>query len=290
MWVARVLNSIALIGKVQRQSRDIVCQRVIFGYIQAELHSGTYYHAMKNNKSQNSAWIASIFLGLFVNSALGQKLTFSTFEGSPGQEMSALILEEAYASIGIEIEVQRYPGLRSLKTANQGLVDGELSRFKAFRYDFPNLIPVPVPVNHLSGTAFSKNDKIELRDWGSLRGYNIGITRGMKFAEQGAAGMTIIRANSHKQLFKMLDAGRVDVAINPLINGVVIINQLKLEGIHALEPTLTHIDLYHFLHKRHAALIPQITAAVQKMQASGRIEEIRNDFFRGISSQLAPSN
>ena len=131
-----------------------------------------------------------------------------------------------------------------------------MSRVKAFERDYPNLIPVPVPVNHLQGTAFSKNGGIELRGWESLRGYTIGITRGMKFAERGTAGMVIIK-------------------------------KLKFEGIHALEPPLVRVDLYHFLHKRHAALVPKITESIRKLEASGRIEEIRKQFFQGIAK--APS-
>lgn len=219
---------------------------------------------------------------LFAAPAQAEKLTLSAFEGSPGQDMSAVILQEAYASMGFEIEVRRYPGLRSLKTANEGYVDGELSRVRAFEKDYSNLVRVPVPVNYLAGTAFSKIEDLELRGWESLNGYTIGITRGMKFAERGTAGMSIVYANSHKQLFQLLDKGRVDVAINPLVNGLAIIQQLKLEGVRALEPSLVHIDLYHYLHKRHAALVPQITATIQEMKASGRIDEIRGQFFQSV--------
>ncbi len=240
---------------------------------------------MAENKSLKFTWAALIAFGLYATAAQGGRLTFATFEGSPGQEMSALILEEAYASLGIEIEVLRYPGLRSLKIANEGDVDGELSRVKAFEQDYPNLIPVPAPVNQLRASVFSKNREIELRGWESLRGYTIGITRGMRFAERGADGMTIIRANSHEQLFQLLDKGRVDVVINPFVNGLVIIKKLKLEGIHALEPPLVHIDLYHFLHKRHLALVPRITDSLRQMDASGRINEIRNQFFQDIAEE-----
>ena len=242
---------------------------------------------MLQKKLLRFTWAALIIFGFHATAAQGARLTFSSFEGSPGQEMSALILKEAYASIGIEVEVIRYPGLRSLKTANEGGVDGELSRVKAFERDYPNLILVPVPVNQLQGTAFSKNGGLELRGWESLRGYTIGITRGMKFAERGTDGMAIVRANSHEQLFQLLDKGRVDVAINPFVNGVAIIKKLKLEGIHSLEPPLVRVDLYHFLHKRHAALVPKITDSIRKLEASGRIDEIRKQFFQDIAE--APS-
>lgn len=234
---------------------------------------------MTIDKPRKLTWIVPLVFGLFATAAQGEKLTFSAFEGSPGQDISALILDEAYASIGIEIEVLRFPGLRSLKTANEGLVDGELSRVKAFQSDYPNLVAVPVPANHLLGTAFSKIEGFELRGWDSLRNYTIGITRGMKFAERGTAGMSVIVANRHKQLFQLLEEGRIDVAINPLVNGLVIIDRLGLEGIRALEPPLVHIDLYHFLHKRHTALVPKIADAIRKMKASGRIDEIRKRFF-----------
>lgn len=245
---------------------------------------------MATTRSLKFSSVILVLLSLVVSAAQGQKLTFSAFEGSPGQDMSELILREAYASMGMEIEVLRFPGLRSLDTANKGIVDGELGRVKAFEHDYPNLVPVPLPVSYLSGTAFSKIDGLKLNGWDSLRGYSIGITRGMKFAEQGTDGMPIVEANSHEQLFQLLDRGRIDVAINPLVNGLGIIEKLGFEGIHALEPPLVHIELYHFLHRRHAALIPEVAETIRKMEASGRIDEIQNQFFRDISKNYEISN
>ena len=80
------------------------------------------------------------------------------------------------------------------------------------------------------------------------------------------------------------------MAINPLVNGLGIIGQLGLEGIHALEPPLVRIDLYHYLHQRHADLVPEIADTIRKMEASGRISEIRDQFFRDISQKYEPAN
>ena len=77
-------------------------------------------------------------------------------------------------------------------------------------------------------------------------------------------------------MFKILDLGRADVAIETRVDGLEMLRKLNLKDIHMLEPLLVTIKLYHYLHKSNAALVRKITKVLQEMEAEGRIKAIRD--------------
>jgi polar amino acid transport system substrate-binding protein len=77
-------------------------------------------------------------------------------------------------------------------------------------------------------------------------------------------------------LMRMLAAERVELAVNDRLSGQLILRQLRLETeIHPLDPPLQHIPLYHFLHVRHAMLLPRIEEVLRGMETSGELERVR---------------
>ena len=222
-----------------------------------------------------------LFLGTSIVRA--EELVFSTFQDAPIQKLSALIVKEAYASIGVTSTIKEFPGERALVIANGGSVDGGLSRISGIQQKYPNLIRIPVAVNSLQGMVFTKEIDFEVKGWESLKPYYLGIPLGAKFAETGTEGMNRVRVINHDNLFRMLNLGRIDAVISPLINGLSILKKLEMKNIRILEPALIQTDLYHYLHKKNSALVPKISAALSRMKDSGRIKEIRGQFLAEIT-------
>ena len=208
-----------------------------------------------------------------VNAA--EKLLFSGIRGSVNTDISMRVLKEAYKKLDIEVEVLPLPGARALQSSNSGKVDGEVFRIVNVHKKFKNLIPVPTPINTLQGIAFSKNKKITVEGWESLKNHKTGIQVGIKFAERGTDGMKRTIVDTNEQLFKMLAANRIDVAVAAYTNGIKTIKNLKLTSIHALTPPLQEYPLYHYLHRKNAHLVNKLDAVLQTMKKSGRIQQIR---------------
>jgi len=195
-------------------------------------------------------------------------------------DAASTILKEAYLSIGVNVEYRVIPSARSLVLSNSGNIDGELVRIGSIAKTYTNL--VKVPVSHVAAEQMAwavEGSGMSIVGWESLRPYKIVFHRGYKAAESGTKGMNIETVNSVKQAFQMVSLGRKDVAIANKFTGLSIIKNWELsKKIVMLKPAVQVDPLYHYLHKKHQALVPKITTAMNKMKKSGRFEEIYKQF------------
>jgi len=210
------------------------------------------------------------------------KLILSGIEGSVNSDISLIVLKQAYRKLGIEVEYNPLPGERALQTANSGKVDGEVFRIINIQKKYPNLIPIPTPINILEAVAFSKQPDLIVSGWHSLSKLSIGIQVGIKFAERGTRGMSPVLVDTNEQLFKMLNADRIDVAAVALTNGLKTLSKLNLTSIYAVSPPIQVFPLYHYLHKKHAALVPRLNTVLAEMAVSGDIKKIRDTFLKQL--------
>ncbi len=187
----------------------------------------------------------------------------------------AKVLREAYQKIGIQITLNTFPAKRSLVMANEGDVDGDTHRIRGIEATYSNLLMVPVPVTVMEGMVFTKNVTFAVTGWDSLKPYIIGIRRGIFFAEKGTRGMQVESVTDYRQLLLKLDAERNDVVIMPRLSGLFELQKLQIQGVKLLDPPLVRLELYHYLHKKHEALVPLLTKVLQKMKKKGRIRAIR---------------
>ena len=204
-----------------------------------------------------------------------ERLVFSGIKGAVNSDISMRVLKEAYAKLGIDIEMRELPGERALRTSNSGEVDGEVFRIANVQKKYKNLIPVPTSINILQGIVFVKDKKFKVDGWTSLKPYKIGTQIGIKFVERGTKGMRRTMVQTNEQLFKMLSANRIDIAVVAHTNGLKTLKKTGIKGVKALKPAVQTYPLYHYLHKKNAQLIPKLDLVLKKMQQQGRIDEIR---------------
>ena len=55
------------------------------------------------------------------------------------------------------------------------------------------------------------------------------------------------------------------------------VNPQALQEITLLQPPIQRDNLYHYLHSKHAALVPKITAVLQEMEEEGLIQRIKEE-------------
>jgi polar amino acid transport system substrate-binding protein len=183
-------------------------------------------------------------------------------------DAAAAIIRGAYKKIGIEVVFKTYPAERALQISNSGDADGELVRIDNISTAYTNLIKIPV--SHVA--------KIEINGWESLRPYKIVFHKGYKAAELGTKGMNVLLVGHDKQAFLMVDKGRRDVVVANRFTGLSVIKEMNLNEIVMLTPPVQVDPLYHYLHKKHKALVPQITAILRNMKHEGKFQEIYKQF------------
>lgn len=203
-------------------------------------------------------------------------LILSATEGErPTQKAAEIVISEIYEQLGITVVIRYYPGERALTLSNKGKTDGEVVRIAGISKIYPNLIQIPVATGSSEASVFSKNFDFPVRGWESLQPYRVGILRGSKFAEMNTEGMdrTIgINANS---LFRMLYLDRVDVVVAVRLNGLVTLKRMNLHNtIRDLKPPIIKGDYFHYLHKKHEALVSEVTELMERMKEDGSLQEL----------------
>jgi len=191
-------------------------------------------------------------------------LKISTNQSRLSQHISPLVTL-AYQSINQPISITYMPSYRSLKLANQGVMDGELYRIADINKRYPNLIIVPVPLYYIKLTAYAKSDTIKIDGWRSLSTYHLGIIRGIELVNKHTISMHRTIADSHSQLFNMLQNDRIQIALSASYSAAPIIDALKDSEIKALKPAILSFPVYHFVHKKNRHLIPALTKALESL-------------------------
>lgn len=189
-------------------------------------------------------------------------------------DAAAAILREAYAELGLEVRFQTFPSERSLLLSSNGLIDGELVRIAGIGSKYPGLIQVPVSHVRAEQTAFSLDPAIEIAGWESLRPHRIVFQRGYKAAELATRGMQVELVSLNSQGFAMLARGRADVMLANRFSGLQELQEMGANAIHILSPPVQVDPLYHYLNRKHRALVPKLVSVLERMREHGRLDTI----------------
>jgi polar amino acid transport system substrate-binding protein len=212
-----------------------------------------------------------------------QALVISSVDNQLTLPLEQEILQQAYQRLGIEVSIIGLPSKRALRSANAGVTDGEAARIAAIAQEYPNLIKIAVPIRIDPMSLFVRaGDEFAVAGWESIPKDNIlGYRRGIKVAENAIAehGIDSYAGDNMKQLFEQLSRGRLDIVLTGPIGLEAILSDPQFEKIVQLDPPVQISYLYHFLHKKHAALVPEITRVLQEMEIEGKLQKIRQQFM-----------
>jgi polar amino acid transport system substrate-binding protein len=197
--------------------------------------------------------------------------------------VSERVLREAYKRLQIDIKIRRLPAARALHESNIGVYDGELYRIRGVNKEYPNLIPISVPINVMEGVAFTEDIHFNVNGWESLRPFKLGIQRGAKFVERAAFATkrnNVQVVNTNAQLFKMLKGGRIEVVVASRLSGLNTMQVNGITGIKILDRPIESYRLYHYVHKKNKHLVVDLTSVLMDMEKEGLIKKIRREFIR----------
>ena len=76
----------------------------------------------------------------------------------------------------------------------------------------------------------------------------------------------------------MVEYGRMDVVIANQFTGQKLLKDLQLKKVLMLTPPLQSDPLYHYLHRKHAAIVPELVSILEHMRRSGQIDRIKKGF------------
>ncbi|SNB46835.1 polar amino acid transport system substrate-binding protein [Geobacter sp. DSM 9736] len=197
-----------------------------------------------------------------------------------GKGFQDLIIKEMFRRIGHKAKIVHVPSERALANANEGIDDGDFVRIAGLDKKYPNLVMVPEKVSEFEFAAFSRNPSIRISGWESLKPYNVGIITGWKILETNVSGTrSLTKVKDDKALFDLLVNDRADIVVFDRLQGAAFIKRERLAGIKPLEPLLARRDMYLYLNRRHADLVPRLAAALREMKQDGTWQRIMSAAF-----------
>lgn len=180
-------------------------------------------------------------------------------------------LRMVWAKLGYQLEFVDMPGERALVETNDGRTDGETARIAGMEATYPDLrrVDVPLYINTNSTFVYGAGKPIpatvsELRTLAS-----VGIVRGWKASEDATYGWrNVIKVNSYASALQMLKLGRMDAFLG---RGEDTLRAIQQEGLNPADfpnkVVLRH-SLFHYLHKKHEALLPLVARELLLMKGN----------------------
>mgnify|MGYP002700126827 CR=1 FL=1 len=187
------------------------------------------------------------------------------------------LIKAAYDKLGIEVEIHRLPGARSILQVDRGELDAELMRIKGMEDTFDNLVPVNIHLMYMQVAAFSQLKNVSLKSWQDLKPYKIAYELGFKLLENNTKGMNVIKTNDPHHAFRLLNEDKVDMVIDLKLDGMSYIKQQNLKDIKVILPALKTFAVFHYVHVKHKKLVPQLEQALVTMHESGESARIHED-------------
>lgn len=199
------------------------------------------------------------------------------------QDVAAELLRTIYQRAGFSLTIEGLPLARLNDMVLKNTMDGEVARIGIYFERNPSLFKVEPSYYHLVTTAFAKIDRnLVISSTDDLKKYQVGIIRGAYHAAKATEGVAnLVIVDDVSQLFKMLDAGRLDIVVDAGINGADMINQLGLTSSVKAVGELTRREFFSVLIPSKKDLAPKLSAVIKTMAASGELkkltEKLEND-------------
>lgn len=191
-----------------------------------------------------------------------------------------LIYQDAFAQLGLPLEIRPFPAARAAAEAAAGNVDGELVRGPG--YD-TKLLQVPEPTVITRIYAYAARDGIALNPgWESLRYTPYRVEYRLGYSVMGKRLAAVVpperlgTVSNAETGMRKLAAGRIDVFVDNVETAESVLRRPEFSGsrIHAVSE-MERMPVYAYLHPRHADLLAPLAAILKKMRENGQIERYR---------------
>lgn len=173
------------------------------------------------------------------------------------------MLKSLETALNIEFDMTDMPAARSLSLARNGILDGGLWSVEASGDEFAHLIRVAYPLADLEVSVFSWWPNMKINSFEDLHDYYgfVASTQiGRKFLEKKIAEFeNRLYVENIEQLFNLLAARRSDIVFIDRASAYEVIGDRLGKTIFEVSAKpLATLELYLYLHEKHADLIPKI--------------------------------
>ncbi len=179
------------------------------------------------------------------------------------------IVHEAYLNLGMSPVIRETTQANSLELVNSGQVDAELCRAEGMEKFYPNLIRVPVSVYSFSYVGLVFEPDLQVEDSDDLASCIVGYLAGaVKMREKfGARCKALVPYHDIGEAFSLLHSKQIDIMLVERHLAKRLLKHEAHPSMRLVEIPFLSADLYHYVHKRHAALVPLLARELSEIQA-----------------------
>jgi polar amino acid transport system substrate-binding protein len=208
---------------------------------------------------------------------------YSSVPGRPG--FLEQLARAAFRRIGVEVEVTTVPVERAMINVNAGIDDGDLFRVAGVERVYPNLLRVPEKLFDSEFIAYTKRADIRIRDWADLQPYIVAYANGWVIFDRNVkTAKEITKTPSLDDLYPLLDKGRADVILMDRWQWRWVARE-KGYGTGLYEAPLAKVEIFMYLHKKHADLVPKVARALADMKADGSYQKIYDAYLKPLDTR-----
>lgn len=209
---------------------------------------------------------------------LAETMQIGAPEGHYMLPLGESLIQALYQPLNIKTELIPLPPLRSLSMVNSGELDAEMVRIAEVGQRYPDLIRLPTPLLTLQLEIVSATPNMTLDNLKQARKGRIVIQLNSMKSQQLIGHLEPVIVHSIEQQLKLLASGRVDFALIDSIHGLDLTTGYSTAERPLFQTTVLQEPGYHFLNKKHQALLLPLEQSAQDIQVSGRVEELLQQF------------
>lgn len=188
-----------------------------------------------------------------------------------------LIYGEAFKRLGMPVQIASFPLARGTAMANQGSVDGQAGRIRAYGDTHPDMLRVEEPVMDFTFSLYTANPALRLQRVEDLVGTSLQLEyrRGILFCQNTMAKLVapdrLSDITHTEQGLKKLVAGRTDIYCDIEVYVRESLNAPEFKDVTGLRKVLdlASVQTYPYVNKKHAGLAPRLAAILKQMRAEG---------------------
>ncbi|MEN8256910.1 MAG: transporter substrate-binding domain-containing protein [Thermodesulfobacteriota bacterium] len=200
-------------------------------------------------------------------------------------------IKVVYERAGLEAEFIPLPHNRSLLSAHDGAVDGDVGRVPSVEEKYPNLRRVNVKLMDLNGGVYTTRKDIKAYNGDLLTNKKVGYVLGVRWVQKRMKGLEATKARDYPALFEMLIQGRIDIALATEASADAVMRELgdRAANIRKLQPFVFTAPIYHYVNKKNEAIIPRLEKALSELIKEGYWDTSKEKtyiFYTGVKSPL----
>jgi len=197
---------------------------------------------------------------------------FNRPAGSAQASYALALLTLAYKELNYEVHIIDFNRQNALLAANNGVLDGQLGRDISIEANNKNLIRINYPLFDYKLLLFKNcqpNTLDKLDSIAVLSGYPVQH----HYLNEHKFNGNIIEVKNITTQLNLLAQHKVDGAI--MLDFVLKADNFSLPETCMQTQLLSTFSLYHYVHKKHAALVSKLLNALNKLHDNGTSRALR---------------